>query len=80
MSTQKQTNLSFEEALRELEASVRQLEEGSLPLEKSIDVFEKGVQLSHHCEKKLQEANLKIKKITLDDDGAPIGLKPLDAS
>jgi len=61
--------MSFEAALAELEASVQQLESGDVELEKSISIYERGAALKAHCEKKLREAELKVEKIVLDDNG-----------
>jgi exodeoxyribonuclease VII small subunit len=51
---------SFEEGLEQLEQIVKDLENGDLPLEKSLDLFEKGVKLSETCRKQLQEAEGKV--------------------
>lgn len=64
-------NTSFEKALAELEEIVRALESGKAPLEESIGQYERGIALKTHCEKKLQEARLKIEKISLSPDGKP---------
>jgi exodeoxyribonuclease VII small subunit len=69
--------LSFEEALTELESLVRNLETGKSPLEKSIDDYQRGVQLKEHCAKKLRDAQAKIEKITVSKDGK-IKTQPLD--
>ena len=61
--------MSFEAALAELEAIVQQLESGDVELEKSISIYERGAALKAHCEKKLREAELKVEKIVLDDNG-----------
>lgn len=61
--------MSFEAALAELEAIVQQLESGDVELEKSIAIYERGAALKAHCEKKLREAELKVEKIVLDDNG-----------
>lgn len=61
--------LSFEAALAELETIVQQLESGDVELEKSISIYERGAALKAHCEKKLREAELKVEKIVLDDQG-----------
>lgn len=61
--------LSFEEAMTELETIVQRLEEGNLPLENSISVYERGTQLKKHCEEKLREATLKVEKISIGPDG-----------
>lgn len=70
--------LSFEEALSELETIVRSLETGEAPLEKSIDAYERGVQLKNHCETKLRDAQTKIEKISVSADGT-IDTQPLDS-
>lgn len=51
---------SFEQGLKELEGIVKDLEQGELPLEKSLELFEKGVKLSEACRKQLQEAETKV--------------------
>ncbi|MFW6347522.1 MAG: exodeoxyribonuclease VII small subunit [Cyclonatronaceae bacterium] len=56
-------DLSFEEALGELESIVRKLEDSSLPLEESVAQFEQGLKLSRHCSKVLEEAELRVKKV-----------------
>lgn len=61
--------MSFEAALAELESIVQQLESGDVELEKSIAIYERGAALKAHCEKKLREAELKVEKIVLDDNG-----------
>lgn len=69
-------NLSFEEALAELESIVRALEGGSTPLAQSIESYERGMALKSFCELKLKEAKLKVEKISLSADGAPQGSAP----
>ncbi len=64
-------DLSFEEALSELETIVGSLESGKAPLESSIQSYERGIALKKHCEKKLSEAQEKIEKITIAPDGTP---------
>ncbi len=59
---------SFEEGLAELETIVEQLEHGELPLEQSLELFEKGVKLSDTCRKQLQEAESKV-EILLKKEG-----------
>jgi exodeoxyribonuclease VII small subunit len=54
--------LSFEEALAQLERIVAELESGQAPLERSIDIYERGAALKAHCEKKLEAARLKVEK------------------
>jgi exodeoxyribonuclease VII small subunit len=65
----------FEAAIAELEAIVKQLEEGDLPLEKSLERYERGVQLSRFCHARLEEAERRIE--VLDERGE---LKPAPAS
>jgi exodeoxyribonuclease VII small subunit len=71
--------LSFEEAMAALEKVVAQLESGNAPLEASIDLYTRGTQLKAHCEAKLKDAQAKIEKITLDENGAAAGTEPFDA-
>ena len=70
-------NLSFEDALGELEGIVKTLETGQAKLEDSIGKYERGIALKNHCEKKLREAQAKIEKITVGSDGVP-ATAPLD--
>lgn len=71
--------LSFEEALQELEAVVGRLERGEVALEESIALYERGAALRARCEAKLAEAEEKVAKITLSPEGQPTGTVPLDA-
>jgi exodeoxyribonuclease VII small subunit len=50
----------FEAALTELDAIVKKLEEGDIPLEQSLQLFERGVQLSRFCHARLEEAEKRI--------------------
>ena len=72
-------DMSFEDALGELETILRNLESGTTKLDESINAYERGVALKKHCEKRLENARLKIEKISLDENGAPQGLEPFDA-
>jgi exodeoxyribonuclease VII small subunit len=56
--------LSFEEAFAALEEIVADLEGGGLTLEESLSLFERGQILAEHCDKRLEEAELKIKQLT----------------
>ena len=71
--------MSFEEAIRELETVVGQLERGDVALEDSIALYERGAKLKARCDTKLKEAEEKVAKITFDETGAPTGTTPLDA-
>ena len=70
--------MSFEQALKQLETIVDDLERGDVPLEKSITIYERGEALKNHCEKLLQSAEDKVEKIKLNRDGQPTGTEPLD--
>ena len=65
--------LSFEGALKELEAIVSRLEQGEVELEDSIALYERGQALKAHCEKKLKLAETRLEKIVLGASGAEIG-------
>lgn len=61
--------LSFEQAMEELEKIVRRLEQGQSKLEDAISDYERGVALKKHCEDRLREAQLKVDKISIGNDG-----------
>ena len=63
-------NLSFEDALAELERIVRQIEDGRGRLDEAISSYERGIALKRHCESKLKDARVKVQQITLTEDGA----------
>ena len=65
--------LSFETALKELEAIVSRLEQGEVDLEDSIALYERGQTLKSHCEKKLKSAEGRLEKIVLGAGGPEIG-------
>ncbi len=62
-------NMSFEDAMRELETIVRKLEEGKTSLEEAISSYERGATLRAHCEKKLKDARLRVEQIVIGPDG-----------
>jgi exodeoxyribonuclease VII small subunit len=62
-------SMSFEDALRELEQIVRQLEEGKAKLDDAIGFYERGTLLKRHCEEKLRLAQQRIDKIVVSPDG-----------
>jgi len=78
MSEKTITDMPFEDAMVELETIVRNLESGNTKLNDSIASYERGVALKKHCEKMLNEARLKIDKITLDQNGTPTGTQAFD--
>ena len=73
------SDMSFEEALRALQQVVRQLEDGGVPLDQSIALYERGAALKRRCEDELKRAEEKVAAITLDANGTPTGTQPLDA-
>ena len=72
------SEMTFEQAMSELERIVTQLEKGDVPLEDSISLYEKGAELKKRCETKLKEAEQKVSAITLDEEGSVTGTKPLE--
>lgn len=70
--------MSFERALKELEAIVGRLERGDVELEESISIYERGEALKEHCDRLLKQAEAKVEKLTFASDGTPKGAAPLD--
>lgn len=71
-------DLSFEEALRELEETVAALENGGVPLEKSLDLLKRGLSLSDRCEQVLSEAELTIEQLMINEEGELVSQKMED--
>ena len=69
--------LTFEDALAELDAIVRQLEEGKGRLDEAIDAYTRGVHLKRHCEAKLAEAQARVERIVLGPDGS-VSTQPIE--
>ena len=72
--------MTFEEAMAELERVVDTLERGDVALEESISLYERGAELKAHCEARLKAAEEKVEALTLDAQGAPKGTVPFDAT
>lgn len=70
--------MTFERALKELEAIVGRLERGDVELEESINIYERGEALKEHCDRLLKQAEAKVEKLTFAGDGMPKGTMPLD--
>ncbi|HEY6022566.1 MAG TPA: exodeoxyribonuclease VII small subunit [Pseudolabrys sp.] len=70
--------MPFERAIDELESIVKRLEEGKVPLEESVAIYERGEVLKKRCEELLRQAEARVEKITLDANGKPTGSEPLD--
>jgi len=63
---------TFESSLEELERIVRELEQGELPLERSLELFEQGVTLSRECQERLNQAERRIEILVRDNQGRPV--------
>ena len=57
---------------------MRELEQGELPLEKSLELFEQGVKLSRDCQDRLNQAERRIEVLMRDNQGRPT-VKPFEA-
>ncbi len=64
-------NLSFEDALEKLETIVKNMEQGNNKLDDAINAYEQGIKLQKHCQFKLNEAQLKLEKMSIKD-GEPV--------
>ncbi|WP_171234703.1 exodeoxyribonuclease VII small subunit [Ruegeria sp. HKCCA6837] len=70
--------MTFEQAMKELEAVVGQLEHGDVALDQSIALYERGAALKKRCEDELKRAEEKVAAITLDATGQPTGTTSVD--
>jgi len=70
--------MSFEKAIEELETIVKRLEDGKVPLEESVAIYERGESLKRRCEELLRQAEARVDKITADASGQAVGTEPLD--
>ncbi len=70
--------LSFERAIEELESIVKRLEDGKVPREESVAIYERGESLKRRCEELLGQAEARVDKITTDANGEVTGTEPLD--
>ena len=70
--------MSFEQAMKELEATVGRLEHGEATLEESIALYERGAALRQHCDAVLRQAEERVEKITLAANGQPAGTTPVE--
>ena len=75
-----ESELTFEQALAALEEIVARLESGSVPLDESISLYEKGEELRKQCQARLDAAQQRIEKIVTDREGNPTGTEPLDGN
>lgn len=72
------SNMSFEEAMKELETTVGKLEHGDATLDESIALYERGAALRKHCDEVLRKAEERVEKITLAANGQPSGATPVE--
>ena len=70
-------NLTFEEAMLQLENIVRELEAGRIKLDDAVNAYTKAITLKNFCEQKLKDAQLKIEKIEINPDNT-LSVSPLD--
>ena len=73
------TGMSFEQALSALEGIVQQLERGDVPLDQSINLYERGEALRAACQQRLDAAQARIERIVTAADGRAVGTQPFDA-
>jgi exodeoxyribonuclease VII small subunit len=71
MKNDEQQTRTFEASLEALEEIVRKLERGDLPLEQSLELFERGIQLSRECQERLNQAERRIEILMRDQRGNP---------
>ena len=69
MTSKKSPKNTFEDSLKRLESIVDELEQGSVPLEDAVALYEEGVRLSRLCAERLKAAELRIRKLALDSEG-----------
>ncbi len=69
MTGKKPQKQTFEMSLKRLEAIVESLENGDVPLDKAIELYEEGIELSKFCSEKLKATELRLKKLSKDNDG-----------
>lgn len=79
MSEKPVSEMTFEEAMAELEQVVNKLEGATVSLDESIRLYERGAALKAHCEARLKEAEEKVRQITLNAEGVPTGTQPFEA-
>ncbi len=70
--------MTFEQALTRLEEIVQTLEKGELPLEETVRLYEEGVKLSSFCRSKLEDAERRLKELSVDEETGEARLKDLD--
>ncbi|WP_442754381.1 exodeoxyribonuclease VII small subunit [Methylocystis sp. JAN1] len=74
------STMPFEKAMAELERIVGDLEKGAVSLDDSVRLYARGKALQERCEKLLAEAEARVEKITIGENGAPKGVAPFDVT
>lgn len=69
MTDKQETKQTFEAGMERLEQIVKQLEQGDLPLERSLELFEEGMKISESCRRQLEEAENKVELLVKKSDG-----------
>jgi exodeoxyribonuclease VII small subunit len=72
MNNGQEQGRTFEASLEALEQIVHQLEDGDLPLDKSLELFEQGIRLSRECQERLSQAERRIEVLLRDNQGRPV--------
>jgi len=72
MKNDQEQTTTFEASLEALEKIVQELEQGDLPLEKSLELFEQGIGLSRQCQERLSQAERRIEVLLRDNQGRPV--------
>jgi len=72
------SEMAFEKAMQDLERIVGELEKGTVSLDDSVTLYARGKALQERCAKLLAEAESRVEKISLSENGAPKGVAPLD--
>lgn len=69
--------LSFEDAFAQLEQAVTQLQDGKMPLEKALHLYQEGMELAQYCNELLQKAELTVEQLRVAADGT-LSVEPLE--
>lgn len=69
--------LSFEDAFAKLEQAVAQLQDGKMPLEKALHLYQEGMELAQYCNELLQKAELTVEQLRVSADGT-LSVEPLE--
>ncbi|PPA71367.1 exodeoxyribonuclease VII small subunit [Jeotgalibacillus proteolyticus] len=72
--------ITFEEAMNQLESIVTKLEEGDVPLEEALSIYQKGVELSKLCHDKLQRAEKQMATVITEEGEKPLSIQDEDST